>query len=63
MLSTYKPVLQIRMQILADPHHLAGSGSRSGILYADPDPADQDADPRLQDWHFVNLFSVETYCE
>jgi hypothetical protein len=31
-----------------DPHHLAGSG----ILEADPDP-------RLQNWHLINLFSVK----
>jgi hypothetical protein len=28
-----------------------------------PDPADPDPDPRLQNWHLINLFSVERYCE
>jgi hypothetical protein len=38
-----------------DPHHVARSGS--GILEADPDP-------RLHNWHLINLFSVEKkYCE
>jgi hypothetical protein len=36
----------------SDPHHLAGSG----ISEADPDP-------RLQNWHLINLFSEEKYCE
>jgi hypothetical protein len=39
------------------------------INVADPDQhllagsADLDPDPRLQNWHFINLFSVEKYCE
>jgi hypothetical protein len=24
---------------------------------------DADPDPRLQNWHLINLFSVEKYCE
>jgi hypothetical protein len=28
-----------------------------------PDPADKDPDPWLQNWHLINLFSVEKYCE
>jgi hypothetical protein len=40
-----------------DPHHLAGSD----ILDADPDPADPDL--RLKNWHLINVFSVEKYCE
>jgi hypothetical protein len=36
-----------------DPHHLAGSG------ISDADPAD--SDPRLQNWHIINHFSVEKY--
>jgi hypothetical protein len=47
----------IRIRIRKDPHHLAGSG----ILDADTDPADPDS--RLQNWHLINLFSVEKYCE
>jgi hypothetical protein len=45
-------VLWIRIRIRMDPHHLAGSG----ILDVDPDL-------RLQNWHLINLFSVENYCE
>jgi hypothetical protein len=37
-------------RIRKDPHHLAGSR----IFDADPDP-------RLQNWHLINLFSVEKY--
>jgi hypothetical protein len=34
---------------------------------ADPDPHPEfwmpDPDPRLQNWHLINLFRVEKYCE
>jgi hypothetical protein len=54
---------------------ICGSGSGSArirIIWPDPDPhpefwmpdqADQFPDPRLQNWHLINLFSVEKYCE
>jgi hypothetical protein len=42
--------------IRKDPYHLVESGY--GTLDVDLDP-----DPRLQNWHLVNLFSVEKYCE
>jgi hypothetical protein len=44
----FEPVLQIRIR--TDLHHFAVSGF--GILEADPDPS-------LQNWHLINLFSVE----
>jgi hypothetical protein len=47
-------MLQTVLRIRKDPHHLAGSG----ILDADPDPADPD--PRPQIWHLINLFSAES---
>jgi hypothetical protein len=28
-----------------------------------PDPEFRMPDPRLQNWHLINLFSVEKYCE
>jgi hypothetical protein len=31
------------------------------FLMPDPDPAD--TDPRTQNWHLINLFTVEKYCE
>jgi hypothetical protein len=53
----------LRIPIRKEPHHLAGPGS--GILNADPDPADRDPepDPLLRNWHLINLFRVEKYCE
>jgi hypothetical protein len=47
-----QPVLRIRIRIIwPDPEFWM------------PDPADPDPDPRLQNWHLINLFSVEKYCE
>jgi hypothetical protein len=40
---------------------------RIRIFWSDPDPdflgANLDPDPRLQNLHFNNIFSVEKYCE
>jgi hypothetical protein len=44
----------LRIRIRKDPDHLAGS--KSAIL-------DADLDPRLQNWHLINLYSIEKYCE
>jgi hypothetical protein len=43
----------LRIRIRTDPHLLVGSGI---FLEADTDP-----DPRLQNWHLINLLSVEKY--
>jgi hypothetical protein len=46
-----------------------GSGSaKIRIIWPDPefwmpDPDPVDPDPRLQNWHLIDLFSVEKYCE
>jgi hypothetical protein len=44
----------LRIWIRKNPHHLAGSGSEI---------SDADPDPRLQNWHLINHFSVEKYYE
>jgi hypothetical protein len=38
---------------------------RIRIIWLDPDPEFwmPDPDPRLQNWHLINLFIVEKYCE
>jgi hypothetical protein len=57
-LKSLKLLSALRIRIRTDPHHFAESGS--GILEADPD---LNPNPRLQNWHLINFFSVEKYCE
>jgi hypothetical protein len=35
----------------------------SEFIWPDPEFGMPDPDPRLQNWHLINLFSVEKYCE
>jgi hypothetical protein len=44
----------LRIRIRKDPDPLAGSESAT---------FDADLDPRLQNWHLINLYSIEKYCE
>jgi hypothetical protein len=66
----YRLSLQL-MNVNYSIDQCCGSGSaRIRIIWPDPDPefwmpdpADPDSDPGLQNWHLINLFSVEKYCE
>jgi hypothetical protein len=54
-MTVWKRIVEELVTSVADPDlpHLAGSG------FLDADLADPD--PRLQNWHLINLFSVEKY--